>query len=104
VYLRGDGLELFGGQCLFWVAQGGSRWHYSNSPIPISDGCWFPEPTRLTLNSDESQWNHSWAPKSASLDSMLGKAPNWGFSFVGFAQEVRGKLSIDEFKIKLRGE
>lgn len=104
VYLRGDGLQLFGAQCLFWVAQNGSRWHYSSSPIPISDGCWFPEPTRFTLNSDESLWNHSWAPKSASLDSMLANAPSYGFSFVGFAQEVRGRLSIDEFEIKLRGE
>ena len=104
VYLRGDGLELYGAQCFFWVHKGGSRWHCTSEPIPISDGCWASAPSRVVLRNNESLWHRSWAHRPASLDSALGNVISYGFSFVGFAREVHGKLSMDEFQIKLRGE
>ena len=104
VYLRGDNLQLFGGQCLFWVHRGGTRWHFASQPIPISEGCWAPKPTRFVLANDESLWHRSWAPSGTSLDALLASAQSYGFSFVHFAEEVRGRLSMAEFRIKLPGE
>ena len=48
----------------------------------------------------------SWTGRSegpAPLDTLLGEAISYGFSFVGFSQEVRGRLSMDELEIRLVG-
>ncbi|MSP14147.1 MAG: hypothetical protein EXR62_14475 [Chloroflexi bacterium] len=102
VYLRGDDLQLYGAQCYFWAAIGGTRWHCHSQPLTISDGHW-GEPNRFTLKNDESLWYRSWAgmpPNPKPLDRALGQALSYGFSFVGFAREVSGKLSMAEFEIK----
>lgn len=105
-YLRGDGLNLDGAQCYFWVVGKGGRWHYTSQPIEISDGVWAPEPTVLRLKNDESLWHWSWPRKPESLrnlDRLLSNVPSYGFSFVGFTAEVTGKLSLDEFSITPQG-
>ena len=113
VYLRGDDLQLYGAECYFWVHAPGTRWHYSGRPIAISNGCWAPEPARFTLANDESLWHRSYSskefwhrsypPGGPSLDAVLGEAWSYGFSFIGFAREVHGRLSMDEFQILLPG-
>jgi len=104
VYLRGDHLRLFGGNCYFWAHHPLSRWHLTSRPLTIGDGAWTAEPARFTLVNDESLWHRSWAgypPKPKSLDLTLREAHSYGFSFTGFAMEPDGKFSIDEFQIEL---
>ena len=46
----------------------------------------------------------SWTGRSegpASLDELLKGAVSYGFSFVGVTDEARGRLSMDEFEIRL---
>ena len=40
VNLRGDGLDLKGAQCYFWAHIGNNRWHFTDHPLPISQGTW----------------------------------------------------------------
>ncbi len=104
VYLRGDGLELDGASCYFWVNMAGTRWHYTSNPLEISDGRWADEPLRFTLENDESLWHMSWtalADGPTPLDTLLRDAISYGFSFVGFGQEPRGRVSMDELEISL---
>ncbi len=104
VYLRGDGLELDGADCYFWVHSTGTRWHYTSNPLEISDGRWADEPLTFTLKNDESLWHMSWTGRAegpAPLDILLRDGVSYGFSFVGFGQEARGRLSMDELEIKL---
>ena len=104
VYLRGDGLELDGARCYFWVNLAGTRWHYTSNPLEISDRRWADEPLTFTLANDESLWHMSWtslADGPTPLDTLLGTAISYGFSFVGFGQEPRGRLSMDELEISL---
>ena len=106
LHLRGDGLQLNGAQCCFWVVSGGSRWHLTSRPLAISDGEWAAEPNVFTLTSDESLWHRSWSGDPAHpmpLDDLLARAQSWGISLAGFGQEPRGKFSMDEFRIKLVG-
>ena len=82
----------------------GVRWHMSGSPLTISDGEWASEPNTITLHNDEAQWYRSWANDPARvtpLDDVLANATSYGFSFVGFGQEPRGKLSLSKFEIAL---
>jgi hypothetical protein len=99
VYLRADDLHLYGAECYFWAAAPGVRWHYSGHPLEISDGSWAREPNRFTLKTDESLWHRSYPPDGPSLDVVLAETGNYGFSFVGFAREVHGRLSMDEFEV-----
>jgi hypothetical protein len=101
-YLRGDNLDLLGGECYFWANMGGTRWHFSSHPLHISQGEWAAEPNRFTLVNDESKWHLSWPGLPANprpLDTMLSVANSYGFSFVGFAREVSGRLSMAQFEI-----
>lgn len=103
VHLRGDGLQLHGAQCYFWVSIRGSRWHYNSYPLAISNGQWSSEPCRFVLRNDEALWHRSWSgvpPQPKSLDQTLREASSYGFSFVGFNLEVSGRLSMDEFEIR----
>lgn len=103
VYLRGDGLQLDGAKCYFWVHSVHCRWHFDGNPLTIADGAWSSEPNRFTLANDESSWRLSWSRDPADplpLDKVLASAESYGFSFVGFGQEPRGRFSIDEFQIK----
>jgi hypothetical protein len=107
VYLRGDGLQLHGARCYFWVLADGTRWHYTGHPLAISDGQWAAEPNRFTLHNDEALWHRSWAgdPRNPwPLDRVLGQVESYGFSFVGFAREVSGRLCMDEFEIRRGGD
>ena len=100
VHLRGDDLDLKGAECYFWVHSGGTRWHYTGRPLKIHHGEWGP-PEHFVLVNDESLWHRSWAPSRASLDALLKKSASYGFSFVGFSEEVTGKLSMDQFELHL---
>ena len=107
VYLRGDNLDLYGADCLFWVHSKGTRWHFNSNPLEISDGRWADQPLRFTLTNDESLWHMSWTGRPegpATLDTLLEEAVSYGFSFVNISDEVRGRLSMDEFEIKLASE
>ena len=104
VYLRGDGLKLNGAKCFFWVVGTGGRWHLFSQPLRISEGAWDPEPNAITLSNDPSQWHRSWSTDPSNppaLDTILGRAASYGFSLVGFAQEPRGRFSMDEFEIRI---
>jgi hypothetical protein len=70
----------------------------------ISDGEWASGPNTITLHNDEAQWYRSWAndlSRVTPLDDVLSSATSYGFSFVGFGQEPRGKLSLGRFEITL---
>ena len=102
VYLRGDALELDGATSYFWVHSPSTRWHYTAHPVEISQSKWGDCPTELTLETDESRWHRSWSmdpEQPLCLEETLRNAASYGFSFTGFSSEVRGKLSMDEFKI-----
>lgn len=109
VYLKGDDLRLYGAACYFWVHAPGVRWHFSGNPIPIAEGHWAGEPSRFVLENDESRWHRSYSSEEfwhrsypeggPRLDSVLGNAHSYGFSFVGFDREVQGRLSMAEFEI-----
>jgi hypothetical protein len=103
VYLRGDDLQRHGASCYFWVIANGTRWHLTSQPLAISEGGWADEPNRFTLHSDEARWHRSWAgnpQQPAPLDQVLSHVESYGFSFTGFAREVSGRLSMDEFEIR----
>jgi hypothetical protein len=103
-HLRGDGFQLNGARCYFWIGKPGTRWHMSGSPLTISEGEWASESNTITLHNDEAQWYRSWdndPAGPASLDDVLANATSYGFSFVGFGQEPRGKLSLSKFEIVL---
>ena len=102
VQLRGDDLQLAGAQCYFWAHASGTRWHCSGRPVEITNGSW-AEPTRLTLESDETLWYKSWTRDKAieeTLENVLASATSYGFSFVGFAHEPTGKVSMSRFEIR----
>ena len=105
VYLRGDGLDLKGGRCLFWAQSWklSTRWHLSERPLSIARGKWPDAPIQVQLADDESQWHRSWTvPGSppATLANVLAEVEVYGFSFVGFSEKVTGKFAIDEFELK----
>ena len=102
VHLRGDDLELDGAKSFFWVQSGATRWHYNSRPLAISEGSWAAEPQRFVLHDDEARWHRSWTSATAKptpLTQLLGSAQSYGFSFVGFTNEVRGRFSMAEFSI-----
>jgi hypothetical protein len=104
VCLRGDKLDLKGSKCLFWAFSDdkGTRWHYRGKPLTVPDGKW-SEPQTFVLEDDEKQWHRSWArdPKNpGGLGEVLATCDSYGFSFVGFSEEVTGKLAMDELVIK----
>lgn len=106
VHLRGDGLDLKGSKCYFWVLnnRNGTRWHFNSAPIAITAGRWGTA-EKLILKNDEKLWHRSWSRNPAtpaSLDQVLREAESYGFSFLGFHGEVTGKLSIDQFTIRTR--
>ena len=103
VYLRGDDLNLFNAKCYFWILGNGSRWHNISNSLEISESEWAKEPQKIDISSDESDWHNSWNSNSrgkAPLIEVLRNCESYGFSFVGFEEEVRGKFSMDEFEIK----
>ncbi len=102
VFLRGEGLNLDGARCFFWVHANHTRWHCTGQPLNISNGDWSGEPERVPLSSDETLWHLSWsgAKEPATLDTALGGALSYGFSFVGFTAEVSGRLCMDDFAIE----
>ena len=107
-YLRGDGLQLHGAKAYFWVLNPGNRWHMTSQPLAISEDRWADQPNRIVLRNDESLWHQSWAgdppSKPRPLDAVLADVESYGISLVGFGQEPQGKLSLDEFAIRLRAE
>ena len=61
---------------------------------------WGP-PEHFVLVNDESLWHRSWAPSKTSLNDLLKNSASYGFSFVGFSEEVTGKISMDQFEVHL---
>ena len=107
VFLRGDGLELDGAQCYFWVHGNGTRWHCTGQPLEICEGAWGREPSRLSLRPDEAGWHRSWSIDPSSpvpLDRILSRAESYGISFVGFSRLVTGRLAMDEVEIRGAGD
>jgi len=104
VYLRGDGLQLHGAQCYFWVVTPWNRWHLTSRPLTISEGTWAKEPAVFTLPTDDASWHQSWADGSHTVEETLAHAISYGFSLVGFGQEPRGKFSMDDFEMRLADE
>jgi hypothetical protein len=103
VSLRGDGLDLEGAECYFWVVCGMTRWHMNSQPIEIPEGAWPTSPAEMQLTNDENLWHRSWSkdPSNAtSLNDCLKNCVSYGFSFVGSTNAVRGKLSLGGFKIE----
>ena len=102
VYLRGDDLNLFNAKCYFWILGNGSRWHNIANPLEISESEWAKTPQKIDISSNESDWHNSWNSRnrSSSLIEDLRNCESYGFSFVGFEEEVSGKFSMDEFEIK----
>lgn len=106
VHLRGDGLDLWGGECYFWVVGPGTtnqttRWHLNSRPINISLGAWSDSPDTFRLVADESTWHRSWSRSDPpSLEQCLAECESYGFSFVGFTSAVQGKLSMGSFEIR----
>jgi len=103
VALRGDALDLKGGSVYFWVLGEGrtTRWHLTTSPLDVADGQWGSLQS-VTLANDESLWHRSWswnASNPASLDQVLRSADSYGFSFVGFSEEVTGTFSMDQLSL-----
>lgn len=104
VYLRGDGLQLSGAKCYFWVNRPGERWHLMSQPLEIPEGTWADKPQRFKLVNDESAWHRTWSPHSPkSLDGCLANAISYGFSFIGYSHSVTGKLCMSQFELKLSG-
>ena len=104
VYLRGDNLNLYNAKCYFWVYSNNTRWHNTSFPLIISEGKWATKPEKIDIFSDESNWNNSWKgllENPVPIKEVLRNCESYGFSFVGFEEEVRGKFSIDEFEIEL---
>ena len=102
VSLRGDDLQLRGAECYFWAHADGTRWHCTGRPVDIADGHW-AEPSRFLLDNDETLWHRSWVrfpERPGSLEQVLRGTGSYGFSFVGFSQEVTGKLSLGRFEIR----
>ena len=104
VYLRGDNLNLYNAKCYFWVYSNNTRWHNTSFPLIIPEGKWATKPEKIDISSDESNWHNSWngdLENPVPIKKVLRNCESYGFSFIGFQEEVRGKFSIDEFEIKL---
>jgi hypothetical protein len=98
---------VYGAKCYFWVQSNGPRWHYSSNPLEISDSKWAEKPQTFTLKNEESLWNMSWTGRSdgpAPLDTLLKEGASYEFSFVGVTDEARGRLSMDEFEMRLASD
>ena len=108
LYLRGDNLELDGAECYFWAvgeAECG-RFHLNSNPLHISNGVWADQPNSFKLINDHSKWHRSWSKdvnNPPSLDYLLSRCISYGISFVGFRNEPKGCLSMDELTVKLKG-
>lgn len=106
VFLRGDELDLKGGRCSFWVLSRGlsARYHLTGQPVTVARDKWGDEPCLLNLKHDEAQWHRSWTVPGQRIPTMgevLGEVDSYGFAFVGFSEQVIGRLCMDEFEIKL---
>ena len=102
VYLRGDNLQLDGAQCYFWVLYNDTRWHYTDIPLVLSQNKWADKPHLFSIKKEESKWNNSWTnlPNGPEpLSSVIKNCESYGFSLVGFKQEVTGRIGMDEFNI-----
>lgn len=101
VCLRGDGLQLDGARCTFWVYGLGTRWHLTGHPVEIATDQW-ETPVVVTLTTDEAQWHRSWSsdPNApAPLNEVLADCASYGFAFTGFTSEVSGRLSMADFRL-----
>ena len=102
VYLRGDNLQLDGAQCYFWILYNNTRWHYTDVPLIISENEWANKPQLFSINPDESKWNNSWSiipNRPEPVLTVIENCESYGFSLVGFKQEPKGRLGMDEFTI-----
>jgi hypothetical protein len=69
--------------------------------LTVEADAWGTKQT-FVLTNDESLWHRSWArnPNNpASLDRVLSSVDSYGFSFVGFSEEVTGRFAMDELEI-----
>ena len=105
VSLRGENLVLDGARCCFWIHGSSTRYHLTSSPLDTPEGAWAP--SCFVLSPDPSLWHLSWAgdpDNQVPLEELLTRVVSYGFSFTGFSGEVRGRLCMDEFRIRLPGE
>jgi hypothetical protein len=99
--LRGEQLDLKGGELLFWVTVGGkARFHKNDQPLSLNGERW----TRFSVaaGAGRNGWRRSWARdgEGVELDWDLG-IDSFGISIVGFrhAETPTGVLAIDEVRI-----
>ena len=107
LYLRGDNLKLYGAECYFWVFTPYTRWHYIHEPLRIQNFRWDSTPDYIHLTNDESLWYNSWCEEGyrrKTIEFALRMVTSYGISFRGYSQEVKGMLSMDEFKIEAQQE
>lgn len=99
--------DLKGATCYFWVLREGTRWHYVNHPIHIWDNlneAAKAPPEEFELINDDKLWHRSWIKNNEawyhySLDNALENCLSYGFSLVGFTDEIHGKLLMRDFSI-----
>lgn len=82
-------LHLHGAHVTFWALGAGNRWHLT-TPIPM-DG----QTHRIDLGGE---WHHSWSSKPASLEESLRSVDSYGLAFVGFSEEVTGRIVLEELR------
>lgn len=101
--IRSTGLNLKGASGYFWISHDDSRWQYIRVPLDIPADRW-SEPQVLTLEDDERFWQNTWRRSNVSspnnLSDALTTAFSYGFSFIGFSEEVTGRFEIDNFSIR----
>lgn len=99
--LRGEQLDLKGGEVLFWVTVGGkARFHQTSRPLALDGNDW----TRhsVAVGPDRNGWRRSWSRggEQVDFDTSLG-IDSFGLSIVGFrhADMPSGALAIDEVRV-----
>jgi hypothetical protein len=106
VDLRGDNLDLKGGQCCFWAFNSGigTRWEYTGAPLQIANGAWGQGQSIVLNENDPGLWTRTWArtpSNPGSLDYVLSAADSYGFAFIGMSSNVTGKISMDNLVISV---
>lgn len=90
--LRGERLDLHGGQATLWLVSGSAKQRWHSEPFEITD-----EWTEHTIRVDDQDWHQSWMEKGASpnLQAVLASTNSYGIAFVGFGDtEPTGLLGM----------
>lgn len=101
--LRGDGLDLKGGHCTFWVLSydRSQRWHNTVTLPSVVNGSW--SSYTLLIENDPGDWHMSWegSPQTDDLGLVLANVHSYGIAFVGFSSEPTGAIDMRGFTFTL---